>query len=86
MRPCDLLLAGVMETFSPKSDHSMEVNCVVPKNISSTEGLGNSRERGLIIENFRSCLQFSKGYSDYWKSQRHKVMPKYKILQEAKKQ
>ena len=27
MRPCDLLLAGVMETFSPKSDHSMEVNC-----------------------------------------------------------
>ena len=27
MRPCDLLLAGAMETFSPKSDHSMEVNC-----------------------------------------------------------
>ena len=23
---CDLLLAGVMETFSPKSDQSMEVN------------------------------------------------------------
>ena len=27
MHPCDLLLAGATETFSPKSDHSLEVNC-----------------------------------------------------------
>ena len=27
MCPCDLLLVGATETFSPKSDHSIEVNC-----------------------------------------------------------
>ena len=27
MHPCDVLLAEAMETFSPKSDHSMQVNC-----------------------------------------------------------
>ena len=27
MHLCDLLLEGATETFSPKSDHSMEVSC-----------------------------------------------------------
>ena len=27
MHACDILLSEATETFSPKSDHSMEVNC-----------------------------------------------------------